>query len=151
MRYILLVTAIGIGIIGWSGAITALFDESISGTEQLVAFVGFGVVVGTLIALWLARISITVKVSAGQLTLQLPPLPKTRIQLSTLTSAHKVGVNAFGDYGGWGIKGSRKDRLYGLSGDSGVRIEYDHPDGEQRAATVLTRNPDGLINALGMR
>jgi hypothetical protein len=151
MRYILLVTAIGIGIIGWSGAITAVFDESISGTEQFVAFVGFGVIVGTLIALWLARLSITVKISTDQLTLQLPPLPRTRIELSTLTSAEKAEVNAFGDYGGLGIKGSRKDRLFGLSGSSGVRIKYEHPDGESRVATVLTKNPDDFINALGMR
>ena len=46
------------------------------------------------------------------------------------------------DYGGWGLKGSRRDRLIGGDGTTALRITYTHESGEERKLTFLTDQAD---------
>ncbi|MDE0066431.1 MAG: hypothetical protein OXN44_06120, partial [Acidimicrobiaceae bacterium] len=51
-------------------------------------------------------------------------------------------ARALRDYGGWGLKGTKRDRLIGGGGTTALRITYTHESGEERKLTFLTDRAD---------
>ena len=48
------------------------------------------------------------------------------------------------EYGGWGIRWTRNGKAYNVSGDLGVRIDYENG----RHLLIGTRHPDALKQAI---
>lgn len=71
------------------------------------------------------RAAAYVKWSQEQVTVGLAPFWRNRLIRSDIVEVTVVRIDAYADYGGWGIKGSARSahgRLYSVGGDSGVRI-----------------------------
>lgn len=112
-------------ILGWHGVGRPLPDIGNS-TEHWVV-TGLLVVGGVvLVALpFLCRLIVEVRTSG--LYVRYPPLIWGRkpIDLSHLLSHRAVTYSPIRDYGGWGIKWSPKGRVYSVSGNEGVRFEFE--------------------------
>lgn len=72
-----------------------------------------------------ARAAAFVSCSPDHVTVGLAPFWRTRLARRNLVGANLVRIDAYAEYGGWGIKGSRKSsrgRLYSVGGESAVRL-----------------------------
>ena len=65
---------------------------------------------------------ITVVDRAG-IELRFFPLTRKHIRFDAIRSCKAVRYQPIKEYGGWGIRFSRKGRAYNVSGDSGVQLE----------------------------
>ena len=140
MRTTFIVLGVIMAFIGWLSAFFVLRDDSLSSVARAALFVHLAFITGTLIALWLARISIKVKVDDAKLTVGLWPVSQTSVRFDTIRKMDLVNVDPVSDYGGWGIKGPKNDKFYGLSGNDGLKVLY----GKGRALTILLEDPGSL-------
>lgn len=72
-----------------------------------------------------ARAAAFVSCSPDCVTVGLAPFWRTRLVRRDIVSASLVRIDAYAEYGGWGIKGSPKSsrgRLYSVGGDMAVRL-----------------------------
>lgn len=72
-----------------------------------------------------ARAAAFVSCSTDCVTVGLAPFWRTRLVRRDIVSASLVRIDAYAEYGGWGIKGSPKSsrgRLYAVGGDMAVRL-----------------------------
>jgi len=60
------------------------------------------------------------------------------VPIDQVLTSEVVKIDPLRDYGGWGIKGTRRDRLVGGGGTTALRITYTHESGEERKLTFLT-------------
>ena len=73
-----------------------------------------------------------------QVTARAWPFPGTVVPIDQVLTSEVVKIDPLRDYGGWGIKGTRRDRLVGGGGTTALRITYTHESGEERKLTFLT-------------
>lgn len=128
--------------------VMALFDQSLSVIEQIAAVSLLAILAGVLVPWWLVRMAVKVRVDRNELRVRLWPFRAAEVPRSQITNIETVTVSPLREYGGWGIKGSKKDRLYGMSGTEGVRVHYRY-GGDVRKLTILTSDTEGLSDALG--
>lgn len=100
------------------------------------------VVLALLAVLLLNRLTTTVTPEA--LTVRYGFLYSARVPLSDIASAAAIAYRPVRDYGGWGIRGSRKRRAVNARGDRGVLIT--RSDGG--TLLVGSQNPRALLDAL---
>lgn len=100
------------------------------------------VVLSLLAVILLNRLTTTVTPEA--LTLRYGFLYSARVPLSDITNAAAIVYRPVRDYGGWGIRGSRKRRAVNTRGDRGVLIT--RSDGG--TLLVGSQDPRGLLDAL---
>ncbi|MFN2387352.1 MAG: hypothetical protein ABR576_13880 [Thermoanaerobaculia bacterium] len=81
-----------------------------------VALLGAIVLVGVL----LLRLSTTV--TRDTVTVQYGPLYTARIPISEIARADAIAYRPIRDYGGWGIRGTRRHRAVNARGDQGVLL-----------------------------
>ena len=117
-----------------------LYEES-QGFSPWV-YVLMGGVLLLLVALLSFRMS--TRVDSQAVTVRLGFLTTARLPLTDIVRAEAVVYRPVGDYGGWGIRGTRKRRALNARGNRGVLIV--RTDG----STVLvgSQRPRELLNAL---
>jgi hypothetical protein len=81
-----------------------------------VALLGAIVLVGVL----LLRLSTTVTRDA--VTVQYGPLYTARVLISEIARAEAIAYRPIRDYGGWGIRGTRRNRALNARGNQGVLL-----------------------------
>jgi hypothetical protein len=81
-----------------------------------IALLGAIVLVGVL----LLRLSTTVTRDA--VTVRYGPLYSARIPISEITRAEAIAYRPIRDYGGWGVRGTRRHRALNARGDQGVLL-----------------------------
>lgn len=72
-----------------------------------------------------ARTAAFVTCSPDHVTVGLAPFWRTRLVRRDIKTADLVQIDAYAEYGGWGIKGSARGsrgRLYSVGGDTAVRF-----------------------------
>lgn len=109
----------------------------------LIVMVGIGVV-PLIVGGVLASLAVTVYVGKERVSVRIWPLMGTDIPAAEIDGVEVVVVDPLRDYGGWGIKGGKDDRLYGFGRGKAVRIHYQG----FRQVTILSDDPDVLIQAL---
>lgn len=78
---------------------------------------------GVLYLLWIARLDLQVN-KAGVYYCWFPwHLSLHFIAWEAVAKAHVRKYRALSEYGGWGIKGTRKNRAFNISGDFGLQLE----------------------------
>lgn len=78
---------------------------------------------GVLYLLWIARLDLQVN-KAGVYYRWFPWHRSLQfIAWESVAKAHVRKYRAISEYGGWGIKGTRKNRAYNVSGDFGLQLE----------------------------
>ncbi|MBC8645946.1 MAG: hypothetical protein H7X85_02185 [Thermoanaerobaculia bacterium] len=104
----------------------------------LIALVGAVVLVGIL------TMRLSTSVTREAITVRYGPLYTARVPLSEITQAEAIAYRPIRDYGGWGIRGTRKHRALNARGDLGVLLT--RKDG----TTVLigSAKPRELLEAL---
>jgi hypothetical protein len=119
---------------------SALYNETQSFSPWVMAVV-LGVV-ALLAALLTVRLTTTVTPDA--LSVRYGFLYKTRVPLSEITLAEAVEYAPVREYGGWGIRGSRRRRALNARGNQGVLVM--RSDGS--TLLVGSQRPRELLEAL---
>lgn len=109
-----------IAVVGVAAAAVRQFD--------VPSLIVLGLLCGALI--WMAVLATGaaafVRCSPEQITVGLAPLWRTRLKRRDVAEVAIVRIDAYADYGGWGIKGaarSARGRLYSVGGEVAVRFE----------------------------
>jgi len=90
--------------------------QSFSPWVWLIALIGLLVVGGAL------ALRLTTAVTREQITVRYGPLYSVRIPVAEVARAEALRYRPLRDYGGWGIRGSRRHRAVNARGDEGVLI-----------------------------
>lgn len=144
------VTAFCVGTIAWMISRQVVqgipFGDDAMSNEQMVGL-GSIIILLNLIVLWLFHaLKLQTEVTTGGLFIRFKPLHrKTRqIDLSGVTSVTSVQYRPALEYGGWGIRRGRRGMAYNVTGDLGVRIDYDNG----YHLLIGTRQPEELKAAI---
>jgi len=130
-------TAITLSVVlGWT--VAEFFDSSPSNFELIAAVITLSGSTSIVIAYGLWRAHLVLRVSDERITVSVWPFRLASIPVKQVLSSEVVKIDPMRDYGGWGLKGTRRDRLIGGGGTTGMRIIYIHRSGEERRLTFLT-------------
>lgn len=123
-----------IAVIGVAGAAAKGFD----GPSLVVLVLVFGGLVWAMSVA--ARTAAFIEFSPEQVTVGLAPFWRTRLPRREIADVAIVHIDTYGDYGGWGIKGSArssKGRLYSVGGETALRLVMR----DQRTFVVAFKDP----------
>jgi len=92
-----------------------------------------------------ATVRLITEVRPGELSVRLYPFRPTVIKLAQVASAEWREYSPLREYGGWGIRVSRRSgRAYNASGVQGIQLVM--KDGQR--ILIGTQSPEGLLSAL---
>lgn len=131
---IILVTGLTLGIAIWNAVNE---DESLSGTLVLFA-------VGLAIPAFILFIRLQVTVTERAVLVSYRPFTRRQISFDEIAGATPRTYRPVREYGGWGLRGTRKNRAYTVDGDQGVYLEL--RDG--RTVLIGSRRPRELAAAI---
>jgi hypothetical protein len=122
-------------------------DKPMSDTELLMTGVLFILI--CLMAVWLVYVArLITEVHADGLYVRYVPFHR-RFQRFTPTDIQAYAVRTYRplrDYGGWGIRWSRRGKAYNVSGNRGVELEL--ADGKR--LLIGSQQPEALASALAV-
>jgi hypothetical protein len=110
-------------------------------------------VIGWTVFLWLVylrlvTVRLVTQVSPGEVTVGMRGLWRERhIPLTEIKSAKSVTYDAARDYGGYGIRMTRRGKAYIAGGDRGVRLEL----AKGGAVLIGSARPEELLAAINRR
>lgn len=113
------VLLVPIPVVTIAGAWARNFDVA-----SLAVLVAVGVLLGGAIRL-VTRTAVVLVVSKAGIELGLTPLWRSRVPNNDILDVRVVTIDAYAQYGGWGIKGStrsRGGRLYAVGGTNAVQV-----------------------------
>lgn len=122
------------------------FGDDAMSNERMLVLGGIIIVLNLVLLLFIASMKLQVEVTEAGLFVRFRPIHrKTRmIDLDGLTQVSSVQYRPAMEYGGWGIRYGRNGRAYNVTGDLGVRLDYDNG----RHLLIGTRQPDTLKEAI---
>jgi len=123
-----------IAVIGVAGAAARGFD----GPSLVVLVLVFGGLVWAMVVA--AQAAAFIEFSPERVTVGLAPFWRTRVPRREIADVTIVWIDTYGDYGGWGIKGSArssKGRLYSVGGETALRLLMR----DQRTFVVAFKDP----------
>ena len=134
-RAMFLVSAVIIlAIIGFG--FTDAFDPKRSSLERVGVSVAILFGIASAYVLW--RLDLELRINSERVRARAWPLRSTVVPIDQITHTEIVTIDPLGDYGGWGLKGTKRDKLIGGGGTTALRITYLHESGEERKITFLT-------------
>jgi len=104
------------------------FGDDAMSNDQMVMLGAIIIALNALLILLFYAIKLQTEVTLQGLFIRFKPFHrKTRqIDLSGVTSVTSVKYRPAMDYGGWGIRRGRSGTAYNVTGDLGVRIDYEN-------------------------
>ena len=125
-----------------------LSQDGPSSPWEWVGLVGLVVLAGGVLPAILWTMQLRVRVDNRHYTVRLWPTPfKSQVARREIREVYAREVDPMRDYGGWGLKGKRRDLLYSLGGKKAVTVEF-RRKGQTRKLTVTTERADELLAAL---
>lgn len=120
-------------------------EDAMSNTEMLVLG-GFIILLNAGLIVFMGALKLQTEVSTAGLFLRFKPIHrKTRqVDLENVTAVTAIQYRPALEYGGWGIRWIRDGKAYNVSGDLGVRIDYENG----YHLLIGTRHPDALKQAI---
>ena len=141
---LLVFEAVVIGLIMWA----VPKKEEPESAWAWVGAIGPVVLVVALCTVLFFGMRVRIRVDRRHYTVRIWPTPlKSQVALRDIRDAYVREVNPMRDYGGWGVKGKRRDLLYSLGGKQAVTVEV-RRKGQTRKLTVTTQRADELLAAL---
>ncbi len=138
-RAMFLVSA-GIIVVIMEFGVADIFDAALSGLERIG--VSVAVIVGIAAAYSLWRADLQLRIDSERVAARAWPFRSTIVSIDRVLNSEVVTIDPLRDYGGWGLKGTRRDKLIGGGGTTALRITYLHESGEERKLTFLTDRAD---------
>ncbi len=126
--------AINIVIAGF--AVTGIVDSSLSNLDRIGATVATFACIAAAYTLWC--LDLELRINSERVTARAWPLRSTVVPIDQVLNTEVVQIDPMGDYGGWGLKGTKQDKLIGGGGTTALRITYLHESSEERKLTFLT-------------
>lgn len=120
--------------------ITDLYSSGESILE--VVGVAIGAVSAFAVSYGLWHLHLELRISKEQVAARAWPFPWTVVPIDQVLASAVIQIDPFLDYGGWGLKGTERDRLIGGRGTTALRITYTHECGEERKLTFLSERAD---------
>lgn len=122
------------------------FGEDAMSNDRMVLLGAIILALNGILLLLFYTLKLQTEVTAQGLFIRFKPFHrKTRqIDLSGVTSVESVQYRPAMDYGGWGIRRGRSGTAYNVTGDLGVRIDYENG----YHLLIGTRYPDELKAAI---
>ncbi len=147
-RWLLLIsTAINLVLVlGW--IIAEFLGSSLSSLQLTAAAIAMCGYTSVIIAYGSRRAYLEFRVSDKRLTVWVWPFRLTSILVTQILSSEAVEIDPKRDYGGWGLKGTRQDKLVGGRGTAGLRISYTHKSGQKCKLTILTDRAEEAIERI---
>lgn len=122
------------------------FGDDAMSNSKMVILGGIILLLNVGFLVFMASLKLQTEVTAAGLFVRFRPLHrKTRqIDLTGVISVSAVQYKPARDYGGWGIRWGRNGKAYNVSGDLGVRLDYDNG----LHLLIGTQHPDALKSAI---
>lgn len=122
------------------------FGDDAMSNGQMLLLGGIIILLNAGLLLFIAALKLQTEVTAEGLFIRFRPVHrKTRqIDLDNVTAVTAVKYRPALEYGGWGIRRGRHGTAYNVTGDLGVRIDYDNG----YHLLIGTRHPEELKNAI---
>ena len=118
-------------------------DRPMSNTG-LVFSAAFSIALTGGIALLLYKLKLITKVGVNGIYIRFFPLTSRNIPFENITSCKARTYSPIREYGGWGIRFSRKGRAYNVSGNKGVQLELK----QGRPLLIGSQVPEELANVI---
>lgn len=114
--------------------------ENVDGQNSILTSLSVVLAIEVPIIWLLLKMNLTVEVRSTGVWYRYPPLlfKWKRISPLEIESFEVISYKPVKDYGGWGIKGTRKKRAYSVSGNSGLRMHL--VDGKSILLGTLQKN-----------
>ena len=122
------------------------FGEDAMSNGRMLVLGGLVILLNVALLAFIASMKLQTEVTTAGLFLRFLPLQrKTRlIDMDGVTAVSSVQYRPAMEYGGWGIRYGRNGRAYNVTGNLGVRIDYDNG----QHLLIGTRHPDTLKEAI---
>lgn len=147
---LLCMSAFCVGTIAWMVSRQVIqdipFGDDAMSNDQMVILGAIIVALNAILLLLFHALKLQTEVTAQGLFIRFKPFHrKTRkIDLSEVSSVASVKYRPAMEYGGWGIRRGRHGTAYNVSGDLGVRIDYENG----YHLLIGTRHPAELKTAI---
>lgn len=138
MTWVLIVVLIG-------GLGIPLLMFAVKGVPPIVAFM---TLVFIMILLLFASMQTRVTRETLLVSFGLLPLIKFSYKIDEILDAHARSYQPVGEYGGWGIKGSKQNRALNMRGAEGVQLEMAGKHGAPWKLLVGSQKPQELVDAI---
>lgn len=125
--------------IGYTGAM--LLRITVSGTMMII--------IGILFPYTLLRTRFQLIISNNKVLAQIWPFRGVEVDIYKIISVQTIEIDPLCEYGGWGVKGSARDRLLGGRGVIALRVTY--ADDGNRTLTFLTSKAEIACNLINSR
>lgn len=147
---LLCVSSFCIGTITWMVSRQVIqgipFGDDAMPNGQMLVLGGIIVAMNLGLLAFIASLKLQTEVSTAGLFLRFAPVHRKvrQIDLSNVTAVTTVQYNPALEYGGWGIRWAKHGKAYNVSGNLGVRIDYE----SGYHLLVGTSHPDALKQAI---
>lgn len=147
---LLVVSSFCIGTIAWMINRQVIqgnpFGEDAMSNTQMIALGGAIILLNLGFLAFIASLKLQTEVARQGLFIRFRPIHRRtrQIDLGGVTAVNAVQYRPALEYGGWGIRWTRNGKAYNVSGDLGVRIDYENG----RHLLIGTRHPDALKQAI---
>ena len=117
-------------------------------TKGVPPIVAFMTVVFIIVLLLFASMQTRVTREAVFVSFGLLPIIKFSYRLEEIVSCHARSYQPVGEYGGWGIKGSKQNRALNMRGTEGVQLEMQDKQGGHWKLLIGSQLPEQLADAI---
>ncbi len=118
-------------------------DRPMSNTA-LVISATFSFLFSAGITLLFCKLKLTTEVGPNGIYIRFFPLTSRKISFDSITSCKARTYRPIREYGGWGIRFSRKGRAYNVSGNRGVQLEFK----QGRSLLIGSQKAEELAHAI---
>ena len=145
---LLVITACVIGMFA-HGMYTQLYlgqswgDRPMS-DSALVISAAFSFLISAGLTLLFYKLKLITEVGPDGVHIRFFPLTRRKITFDSITSCKARTYRPIREYGGWGIRFSRKGNAYNVSGNRGVQLEFR----QGRPLLIGTQRPEELADAI---
>jgi hypothetical protein len=137
---ILVVTLLAMCAVGVSGYLKGGVNEG----ELMAMGIGAGLLFILMIYFWILRLHTDVNETGIRVKFAPFPMAEKQFDWSAMNKCYIRQYSPIGEYGGWGLKGTSKNRAYNISGNEGLQIVFN--DG--RKVLIGTQKSEELTAVL---
>lgn len=146
-QWVFMIPVVAVVAVVWWQFVQQVILDNPQGREPIPDWLAlvFTIVFGIGLPVFAARMRLITEVRPGSVTVNLTPFRSRTIAAEEIWKAEVREYSAIGEYGGWGIKTSRRNgRAYIAHGDKGVQLVL----ATKELVLIGSQRPEELLSAL---